>query len=315
MPTGHGKYERLLDPETWAYIDEVERWFPPEILARPINEQRKVYDAMCRAFHAGYAPEVRVEDNALPSAAGPIPLRRYTPPSTSSPAVALYYHGGGFTLGGLESHDDICAEICAGAGIEFVSIDYRLAPEHLHPASFLDAVAAYRWVSGTGVRILLVGESAGGNLAAAVAHAVRDDAHLIGQVLVYPSLGGEMSRGSYVEHANAPLLSTADLAFYREIRTGGAPVSADPTLSPLDDTDFSRLPPTVVVTAECDPLSDDGNAYVGKIETAGGSARWRREPRLTHSFLRSRLTVPRAQAAFDRIIADIAALAAGRWPY
>jgi acetyl esterase len=315
MPPERGKYESLLDPETWDYIDEIDRWFPPEILAKPLGEQRKVYDAMCKAFHAGYPAGVRVEGIAAPSPTGPIPMRRYTPPAVRTPAVVLYYHGGGFTLGGLDSHDDICAEICAGAAIEVVSVDYRLAPENLHPASFLDGVAAYRWLAGRDVPILLAGESAGGNLAAAVTHAVCSESQPLGQVLIYPSLGGETSGGSYAEHANAPLLSVADLDWYRNLRTGRMPKPDDPTLSPLKDTDFSRLPPTVIATAQCDPLSDDGKAYAERIKAAGGHAHWREEPRLTHSFLRSRLTVLRAREAFDAIIADVASLAAGRWPY
>ncbi len=309
MPTERGKYEDLLDAETWEYIEEVERWFPPEILAKPIAEQRKIYDAMCLAFHAGYPAQVRVEDIAAPSPNGSIPLRIYTVPASPTSAVVLFYHGGGFTLGGLDSHDDVCAEICAGAGLKVISVDYRLAPEHLHPAAFLDAMAVYRWLRDQGVPIVLCGDSAGGNLAAAVAHAVRGDPQLLGQVLIYPSLGGETGEGSYAEHANAPLLSTADLAWYQSIRTGGSPAADDPTLSPLDDTDFSRLPPTVIVTAQCDPLSDDGKAYAARISAAGGRARWREEPRLTHSFLRSRRTVHRAQEAFDAIIADVSALA------
>jgi acetyl esterase len=309
MPTERGKYEDLLDAETWAYIEEVERWFPPEILAKPIAEQRKVYDAMCLAFHAGYPAQVRVEDITAPSPNGSIPLRTYTIPASPTPAVVLFYHGGGFTLGGLDSHDDVCAEICAGAGLKVISVDYRLAPEHLHPAAFLDAMAVYRWLRDQSVPIVLCGDSAGGNLAAAVAHAVRGDPQLLGQVLIYPSLGGETGEGSYAEHANAPLLSTADLAWYQSIRTGGSPAADDPTFSPLADTDFSRLPPTVIVTAQCDPLSDDGKAYAARISAAGGRSRWREEPRLTHSFLRSRRTVRRAQEAFDAIIADVSTLA------
>lgn len=309
MPTERGKYEDLLDAETWAYIEEVERWFPPEILAKPIAEQRKVYDAMCLAFHAGYPAQVRVEDIAAPSPNGSIPLRVYTIPASPTSAVVLFYHGGGFTLGGLDSHDDVCAEICAGAGLKVISVDYRLAPEHLHPAAFLDALAVYRWLRDQGVPIVLCGDSAGGNLAAAVAHAVRGDPQLLGQVLIYPSLGGEAGEGSYAEHANAPLLSTADLAWYQSIRTGGSPAADDPTFSPLADKDFSRLPPTVIATAQCDPLSDDGKAYAARISAAGGSSQWREEPRLTHSFLRSRRTVQRAQEAFDAIIADISTLA------
>ncbi|MGO4834224.1 alpha/beta hydrolase fold domain-containing protein, partial [Rhizobiaceae sp. 2RAB30] len=201
MPGDRGKYERLLDPESWDYIETVERWFPPQILARSISEQRKVYDAMCRALHPGRPPEVRVEDCTAPSPQGEVPARRYTMPGDGSPALVLFFHGGGFVLGGLDSHDDICAEICAGTGLEVVSVDYRLAPEHLHPAAFLDALASYRWLAARNTPIVLVGESAGGNLAAAVAHEIRADPLLRGQVLIYPSLGGEAVGGSYAEHA------------------------------------------------------------------------------------------------------------------
>lgn len=315
MPGARGKYKNLLDPETWDYIDAVNRRFPPELAEKPIAEQRRVYDAMCRAFHPGRPPQVRAEDGALPFPGRTVPLRRYTVPDTAAPTVILYYHGGGFVLGGLDSHDDICAEICAGTGLEVVSVDYRLAPEHLHPAGFDDAVAAYRWLGGRGVPIVLCGESAGGNLAAAVAHAVRGDERLLGQVLIYPGLGGEDAGGSRAEHADAPLLGVADIAWYDRIRTGGAASRDDPTLAPLRDRDFAQLRPTVVVTAECDPLSDDGRDYAARLTVAGCRAVWREEKRLTHSFLRSRSTVRRAQAAFDAIIADIAALAAGRWPY
>lgn len=314
MSPARGRYETRLGPESWDYIDAVNRWFPPEIAQRPIAGQREVYDAMCRAFHAGRPANVRVEDGVFPSPAGPVPIRRYTTPATAPSPVVLYFHGGGFCLGGLDSHDDICAEICAGADLEVVSVDYRLAPEHLHPAAFLDAVAAFRWLGGRGVPVLLCGESAGGNLAAAVSHAMRGDPCLLGQVLIYPGLGGELQGGSYAEHADAPLLSTADVKAYQTLRTGGTAQPDDPTLSPLRDTDFSGLPPTVIVTAECDPLSDDGRDYGARLKEAGGRALWRKEARLTHSFLRSRRTVRRAREAFNAIIADVAALAAGRWP-
>lgn len=310
-----GKYAHLLDPETWDYIEEVERWFPPDILEKPLAEQRRVYDAMCRAFHAGRPPVVHAEDGVSPSSGRPIPIRRYTRSNAAGTAVVLYFHGGGFVLGGLDSHDDICAEICAGTGLGVVSVDYRLAPEHPHPAAFVDAVSACRWLSGMRVPILLAGESAGGNLAAAVAHAVREDRQLLGQVLIYPSLGGDMTGGSYAEHAQAPLLSVDDIVWYEDIRTEGTAKPDDPTRAPLRDADFSRLPATVVVTAECDPLSDDGKVYAEKLRNAGCRAHWREEPRLTHSFLRSRRTVRRAQDAFDAIIADIASLGGGGWRY
>lgn len=319
-----GKYQTLLDPELWAYIDRVNEWYPPEIVYMPIDRQRAVYDAMCRAFREPYPAGVKASDSSVGDRA--IPVRRYHMAGTAPQAMVVYYHGGGFVLGGLDSHDDICAEICAGTGFAVLSADYRLAPEHLHPAAFEDALAVFEWTAATtGLPIVLCGESAGGNLAAAVAQATRrHPRRAIGQVLIYPELGGDeldgpeldgkARTGSYIEHAEAPLLTLRDVEFYRHIRSAKGQSPDDPTFSPLSDSDFSGLPPTVIVTARCDPLSSDGQTYRDRILAAGGKAWWREEPRLVHSFLRARKTVPRASEAFDRIVAAIAALGGGKWP-
>ncbi|MER9183272.1 alpha/beta hydrolase [Mesorhizobium sp. M0159] len=315
-----GKYQTLLDPELWAYIDRVNDWYPPEIAFMPIERQRAVYDAMCRAFREPYPAGVKASDSSVGDRA--IPVRRYQMAGTAPQAAVVYYHGGGFVLGGLDSHDDICAEICAGTGFAVLSADYRLAPEHLHPAAFDDALAVFEWAAATtGLPTVLCGESAGGNLAAAVAQASRSNLRCaIGQVLIYPELGGpepvgKENAGSYVKHAEAPLLTLRDIEFYRQIRSAKGQSQDDPTFSPLSDTDFSGLPPTVIVTAQCDPLSSEGEAYRDRILAAGGRAWWREETRLVHSFLRARKTVPRAGEAFARIVAAIAALGKGDWPY
>jgi len=230
-------------------------------------------------------------------------------------ATVLYIHGGGFILGGLDSHDDVCADFCARTGFEVVSVDYRLAPEHLHPAAFDDALHAFEWAAKTYDRpVLLCGDSAGGNLCAAVAHATRGHAKRpIGQVLIYPGLGGDRSRGSYVTHAQAPMLTMRDLEFYKHIRTGGHDRSGDATLAPLADTDFARLPPTVLITAQCDPLSSDGETYRDRIIAAGGRATWVEEPGLVHGYLRARHTVGRARESFTRIVDAVASLGRGAW--
>jgi acetyl esterase len=312
-PAGRGKYANRLDPKLWDYIDKVNSWYPPEIVAAPIAEQRAIYNQMCVAFHQRHPEGVTTSDGVVATAAHAIPVRSYHMANGIAAAVVVYYHGGGFVLGDLNSHDDICAEICAGTGFEVVSADYRLAPEHLHPASFDDAFAVFEWVAATStLPILLCGESAGGNLAAAAAQATRHHPrHAIGQMLIYPGLGGAETGRSYIEHADAPLLTVADIDFYRRVRSTPGQSADDPTFSPLRDRDFSGLPPTIIVTAECDPLSSDGEAYRDRIIAAGGQAWWREEKRLVHSFLRARRTVPRVAEAFGRIVADIARLGAG----
>ncbi|MGX7875899.1 alpha/beta hydrolase [Mesorhizobium sp. ORM6] len=315
--TGRGKYATLLDAALWAYIDGINAWYPPETIDLPIAKQRAIYDRMCRALRQPYPPGVTASDGLIAASGRDIAVRRYRLAGKAARALVLYYHGGGFVLGGLDSHDDICAEICAGTGFDVLSVDYRLAPEHIHPAAFDDAMAAFAWAAATsGLPLVLCGESAGGNLAAAVAQATRHHSRTaIGQVLIYPGLGGDERAGSYVEHAEAPLLSIGDIAFYRDVRSAKRQLPDDPTFSPLRDTDFSGLPPTVVITAGCDPLSSDGETYRDRILAAGGKARWKEEPRLVHSFLRARTTVPAAAEAFARIIAAVAALGRGEWPY
>jgi acetyl esterase len=310
-------YKKMIDVETWAFVEKTNSYYPPDTIDYTIAEQRRIYDRMCREFHAGYPDGVSAEDSVISTPTHAIPIRIYRTPAPEASAVVLYLHGGGFILGGLDSHDDVCAELCQLSGYEVVSVDYRLAPEHRHPAAFDDAMSAFEWAAGAYTRpILLAGDSAGGNLAAAVAHATR--AHRrrpIGQVLIYPGLGGDQSQGSYLTHAEAPMLTVRDLDYYKQIRAGGHEVAGDVTSAPLADTDFSGLPPTVIVTAECDPLSSDGEAYMSRILAAGGKARWIEEPGLVHSYLRGRNMIGRARASFSRIVDAVSALGKGDWPY
>ncbi|NGN43967.1 alpha/beta hydrolase [Mesorhizobium sp. CGMCC 1.15528] len=309
-------YTKLIDAETWAFIERTNSYYPPDTIDYTIEQQRAIYDRMCREFFAGYPDGVKAEDRTLTAPLHEIPVRIYRA-SADPKAIVVYYHGGGFILGGLDSHDDVCAELCARTGYEVVSVDYRLAPEHLHPAAFDDAFVAFEWVAKNYTQpILLCGDSAGGNLAAAVSHSTRGHARRpVGQVLIYPGLGGDQSKGSYVTHAEAPMLTMRDMAFYKDIRTGGADVSGDVTYTPLADADFSNLPPTVIVTAECDPLSSDGQAYAARVIAAGGKAFSHEEPGLVHGYLRARHTVGRARASFTRIIEAVAMLGRREWAF
>ncbi|SDA98834.1 alpha/beta hydrolase [Mesorhizobium qingshengii] len=307
-------YKKLIDAETWAFIERTNSYYPPDTIDYTIAQQREIYDRMCREFFAGYPQGVTVETTAIATPTHDVQIRIYRSARQAAVTV-LYFHGGGFILGGLDSHDDVCAELSARTGYEVVSVDYRLAPEHLHPAAFDDATRAFEWAATTRSHpIVLCGDSAGGNLAAAVSHATRGHPRKpVGQVLIYPGLGGDRSKGSYLRHAEAPMLTMRDLEFYKHIRTGGQERSGDATLAPLADTDFSNLPPTVLVTAECDPLSSDGETYRDRIVAAGGRATWFEEPGLVHGYLRARHTVGRARASFTRIVDAVAALGKGAW--
>ena len=302
-------YERLIDAQTWAFIKASEDAYPPDAATLSIAEQRAIYDTMCRAFHRGYPQGITAQDRPIAGVA----CRVF---AGAQPAI-IYLHGGGFVVGGLESHDDVCADIRAATGLTVICPDYRLSPEHLHPAAFDDALAVTRAMAAEGP-VLLAGDSAGGNLAAAVSHALRGSGQVrgqvLGQVLIYPGLGGDVDAGSYLAHAKAPMLTRDDVLFYAGIRHDGVMPKDDPTVSPLQDTDFSDLPPTIAFGAECDPLCDDVRTYAQAIQYAGGRAHWVVEPGLVHGYLRARRRVDRAAASFARITRALQTLAAGEDP-
>ncbi len=309
-------YTNLLDAETWAFVDKTNSFYPPGNVDFSMQKQRDMYDEMARAFHAAYPPGLKAETTTIKMPDREIPIRIYRAARANSDAMVLYFHGGGFTLGGLESHDDVCAEICDQTGFDVVSVDYRLSPEHYYPASHDDGYAAFEWAARTYADrgIVLSGDSAGGNIAAAVAGRYRNHEHAaIGQVLIYPGLGGDRTKGSYVKYPDAPLLTLGDMAYYMKMRTGGLDVSNDPGFAPLRDTDFSKLPPTVVIAAEIDPLASDGPAYRDAIKAAGGKALNIEETGMVHGYLRARHSVKRARDSFARIVEAVRMLGKRDW--
>jgi acetyl esterase len=299
-------YQSIIDAQTWGFIRATDAAYPPDAVSLSIADQRAIYDRMCRAFHRGYPAGVTAQDMAI---AG-VPCRVF---EGAAPSV-IYLHGGGFVVGGLQSHDDICAEICGRTGLRVVCVDYRLSPENPHPAALDDCLAVVRDQSRLGP-LVLAGDSAGGNLASALSHALRGSGvGILGQVLIYPGLGGDINKGSYLIHANAPMLTRDDVLFYKDIRHPGigAP-QGDPTVTPLQDRDFSRLPPTLAIAAECDPLADDAFDYVARLTAAGVPARASLAPGLPHGYLRARATVDRAAQSFTEIVQTLSAMAEGRF--
>lgn len=306
--TGSG----ITDPEILAFIEHAAGFYPPEGKASlPLAERRRRYEAMAASLRQPRPAGLEVAEDSVPGPDGPVPVRRYLP-AEPGPVRLVYFHGGGFVLGGLDSHDDVTAELAARTGCPVVAVDYRLCPEHPHPAAYRDALAAARAALGEGP-VIVAGDSAGGNLAAALALALRGEDRgedLRGQVLIYPTLGGErIGLASYTENAEAPMLTTRDMHYYAETRAAGPVPDDDPSFFPLAAGDFRGLAPCFISGAAADPLRDDGPEYARRLTGAGVEVRCVVEPELPHGHLRARHMSRRAGAAFDRIVAAAAAFA------
>jgi acetyl esterase len=289
----------ITDPEVLDFIARTNILYPPDAVEHSIAEQRRFYDEMCAAFRQPRPAGVTVTDETIDGPGGPIPQRRYLP-AGAGPVTVVYYHGGGFIVGGLESHDDVCAELAEATGCTVISVDYRLCPEHIHPAAYDDSLAAARAALAKGP-VILAGDSAGGNLAAAVAQTLKGAA-IKGQVLIYPGLGGDvLDLPSYTECAEVPMLPTRDIKYYRTVRSGGPVPEDDTTFFPLAAKDFSGLAPCFISAAGVDPLRDDGVEYDRLLVGAGVEAYCVVEPQLPHAHLRARHMSHRARDAFGRI--------------
>lgn len=296
-------YDQLLDNDVRAYLARTSAFYPPDAVDLSVAEQRALYDRMCAAFDVPHPEGMRTEDRDI----GGVPCRVYRPAGTQG-ATILFCHGGGFVVGGLHSHDSICAELSAAAGATLVAVDYRMSPEHPFPDDFDDVWAVFEAMcAASDAPFVLCGDSAGGNLVAAVAHHARGRyaGRVAGQVLIYPGLGRHQTVDSYRVHADAPGLTARDIDYYFDLRAAGQDVRTDPRFAPLADTDVAGLPPTLVVTAACDPLSDEGGAYAAAIRDAGGQAAWVAEPGLVHGYLRARHMSAKARVSVDRIAAAL----------
>ncbi len=312
------RYPMLAEPGIRRFMMESDALYPPDAVTFTMAEQRAFYDRMCAHFRRPRPASVAVEDRTVAGPGGPVPIRIYRPGEAQGLPVLLYLHGGGFVLGGLDSHDDICAEIADRAGVGVVAVQYRLAPEHKFPAGFEDCLSVHREIVTQGFgfdpsKLVIGGDSGGGNLTAALCLRLRDEGARmpVGQVLIYPGLGGDQSKGSYVQHANAPGLTTADTRYYKGIYVGppGDPNHENKFAYPLKETDYSGLPPAFLVAAEWDPLRDDCYDYKRALEAEGIPVHVRHEPLLVHAFLRARNMSPAAAASFSAIVEAVRRLA------
>ncbi|MFB2605517.1 alpha/beta hydrolase, partial [Rhizobium phaseoli] len=265
------------------FLQICDSFYPADAVEAPVEQQRLWYDALCARFDRPLPPDMIFADGMVQR----IPIRRYRPRKIITRTVLLYIHGGGFVVGSLESHHAICAEIADFAGAELVSVDYRLAPEYRWPAQTDDGFAVLKHLLAASNKVVLIGDSAGGNLAAGLALRARNEelSGVVGQVLIYPSLGGHLNAGSYVEMTAAPGLTTADVAYFREILR--APEGSE-IAEPLQAASLVGLPPAFITVAHFDPLRDDGRHYAARLTAEGIEVWFREEPQMVHAWLRAR---------------------------
>lgn len=251
-------------------------------------------------------PVARVEDRLLPGPAGDLPIRVYTPEGTGPFPILIFFHGGGWVIGDIDTTDPVCRTLTNRAGRVTVSVGYRLAPEHKFPAGAEDCYAATRWVADHGAeiggdpaRIAITGTSAGANLAAAVALMARDRGGppIAFQLLVYPVANYDFNTGSYQENAEGYFLTRDRMVWFWNHYLERPEDGCHPYASPLQAVDLSGLPPAFVITAEYDPLRDEGEEYAARLKAAGVPVEVRRYDGVVHGFFQWAHALDKAKQA------------------
>jgi acetyl esterase len=270
-----------LDPQARALLAELDQREPDRTVPGFLADTRQLYERS-RIQLSGAVPAVAgCQDLQIPGSAGAVRARCYRPQG-SAPGqllpVIVFFHGGGWVYGGLDSHDTVCRHLANASDAAVIAVDYRLAPENPFPAAVEDALAAVRWVRRTGgelsldsARLVLAGDSAGGNLVAVTTLQMRDadDAPAAMQVLIYPAVDFAMESPSHHALAEGYALTRFSMLWLRSLYLRQETEIADWRASPLRAASFAGLPPAYVITAGFDPLRDEGQAYAAALEAAG----------------------------------------------
>jgi acetyl esterase len=271
----------------------------------PPAESRTAFETLCAGAPKMNEPVAHSEERTLPGPEGPIGVRIYTPANSVAPASLLYIHGGGWVAGSSRSHDDLCRSLCHRAAATVVSVDYRLSPEHKYPAALHDCYAALQWLAAqpAGARLAVAGDSAGGNLGAALALYARDQGGppLRLQVLIYPVTNRGFDTASYHECAEGYGLMRDAMRYYWDCYLGLATHGDAPYAAPLQAADLRGLPPALILTAQYDVLRDDGEAYAARLRRAGVPVRCTRYRAMHHGFLQFAASYADGRVALQEI--------------
>ncbi len=279
-------------PEVAALLDELVASGRPSSRTLPLPDGRRNFAELIKPL-SDYPDVGEITDTVVPDGGRAVPVRVYRPDGPVRAGASVFLHGGGWVFGDLESHDGMCRSITRRSGITTVAVDYRRAPEHPFPAAVDDAVGVIRWLAACGGEIgvaaqplAVVGDSSGGNLAAAASLVLRDegDSPLAFQALLYPATDPAMGTASYRENADDPFLSADEMAWYWA-QYGGGSAPGDPRAALSKLTDLRGLPPTYLLVAGLDPLRDEGLAFGGQLRKSGVPVLCREYPDMPHGFL------------------------------
>jgi len=297
-----------LDPQARAFLDQMQTAGIRQAHEMTIEEARAASLARVRLAGAAPIPVDRVEDRTIPGPDWEMPVRVFAPAANEPLPVLAYFHGGGWIRGSIETHEAACRQIANEARILIVSVEYRLAPEAPFPAAAEDCYAVTRWLAehaselgGYGSRLAVGGDSAGGNLAAAVTLMARDRGGppIAFQVLVYPVVEANFETRSYVENATGYMLTRRDMQHYWNLYVPNEADRANPYAAPLL-ADLHGLPPALVIVAEYDPLRDEGAAYAAKLRAAGVPVEHTEYPGMIHGFFSGFAAFDQGKAAVSQ---------------
>jgi acetyl esterase len=303
-----------LDPQVRTVLDMMAQSGLPAAWDLPTAADARAQIAATRV-PVEPRPVARVEDRVIPGPAGDVPVRIYWPSDEPALPVIVFFHGGGWVICDLDTHDQTARHLAADVGAIVVSVDYRLAPEHKFPAAVDDCYAATVWAAenaaslgGDPNRMAVAGDSAGGNLAAAVPLMIKDRGGpaLRFQLLVYPVTGTPWDdRVSFVENAEGYMLTTKSMFWFVNHYMNERADTEHPYFSPTRAADHSGLPPALVITAEYDPLRDEGEAYADRLRAAGVPVRLHRYDGVIHGFFRLPAVIDRSSEALQEAAAAV----------
>ncbi len=304
-----------IDPHLKRFLERLAAVNPPSALALTVSQRRSALEHLL-SFSGSQEPVGGIEDRTVPGPSGALPARLYTPLEAPSPVLPglLYFHGGGFVAGSVDTHDGICRSLANASGCRLISLGYRLAPEHPFPAAIEDGYTAACWIAGHADelridpdRLGICGDSAGATLAAVVSQraAATRAVRFALQFLLCPIMDFGADIGSRGDLATGYLLDQATLDHDLRHYLGSDGGAADPRVSPLRAPDVRHLPPTCVHTAEFDPVCEDGRAYAGRLERAGVTALYRCHPGMIHLFYGMGALIPYVSTAYRAMGADI----------